>query len=328
MKEMSRREFLARSLLGGMAATSAATSALTTPSAAHAAEDGSLGKFIDLSLCAGCGLCVDACHTKNADRYPEPVDDIPVNWPTGKFEDWSNMKDATDRLTPYNWTYVERIEVDGDTIHVPRQCMHCDNPACANLCPFGAQEKTAQGAVVIDHDECLGGAKCRTVCPWSIPQRQAGVGVYMDLMPGLLGGGVMYKCDLCTDLIAEGGRPACVSACPTGAMRFGDKAAMNALALDRAKEIDGHVYGAEENGGTSTFYVSPVPFEKIDAAISKRKAAMPEPQRVGIPHMATGVANYHESEGAMIKALTAAPVLGMAAAAVAATKALTRGEAR
>jgi len=33
-------------------------------------------------------------------------------------------------------------------------------------------EKTAEGAVVIDHESCFGGAKCRSVCPWNIPQRQ------------------------------------------------------------------------------------------------------------------------------------------------------------
>lgn len=324
MHDMSRREFLARSVLGGIAGAAA----LTTPEPAHAAQAGSFATMIDLSLCDGCGACVSACKATNSHRYPDPVDDIPVNWPTGGFEDWSHMRDATDRLTPYNWTYIEQVEVEGQTLSIPRRCMHCDNPACANLCPFGAQEKTAEGAVVIDHDTCMGGAKCRNVCPWSIPQRQAGVGVYMDVLPGVMGGGVMYKCDMCADLIAEGDSPACVTACPTGAITFGEKSSMRVLAEERAAVIGGYVYGAEEGGGTSTFYVSPVSFDKIDAAISKRKKEMPEGERVGVPHMQPGVGNYLDSTEGTIKSMAAAPMLGIAAAAVAATRAFKKGEGR
>jgi len=35
-----------------------------------------------------------------------------------------------------------------------------------------------------------------------------------------------------------------------------------ALAHKRASEINGYIYGERENGGTSTFYVSPAPFER------------------------------------------------------------------
>lgn len=321
---MSRREFLARSVLGGMAGATV----LATPAPAYAAGDKAMGTLIDLSLCNGCGACVEACGATNAHRYPDPVDDIPVNWPTDKFEDWSSMKGETDRLSPYNWTYVEKLEIDGVPINVPRRCMHCDNPACANLCPFGAQEKTEQGAVVIDHGLCMGGAKCRDVCPWSIPQRQAGVGLYMDVLPGVMGGGVMYKCDMCAETIADGGVPACVNACPTGAMTFGPKEDMKRLAAERAEQTGGFVYGADENGGTSTFYVSPVSFDRIDAAIAERRAEMPEPQRIGVPPMQPGVDNELDATVSGATAFLAAPVLGVAAAAVAATRSFKKGVGR
>lgn len=321
---MSRREFLFRSAAAGVAGAST----LALPEAAMADEvdtSGAVGVFIDLTKCEGCGACTEACRTKNEARYPEPVDDIPVNWPTGKYEDWSDKRDLSDRLTPYNWTFVEKAEIDGQTVNIPRKCMHCDNPPCANLCPFSVQEKTASGPVVINENGCMGGAKCRDVCPWDIPQRQAGVGIYMKLAPGLLGGGVMYKCDMCADLVEQGGQPACVSACPTGAQQFGPKEQMKQLAEARAAEIGGHIYGATENGGTSTFYVSPVPFEQIDEAIAGRKTELPEPMRKTVPGMAPDVENYLDTAGGLATSYAIAPIAGIAAAGWAAARAWKGG---
>lgn len=322
MEKISRRAFLGRSLFAG----AAAATVLATPGRAVAAPaEGAMGTFIDLTMCEGCGECVTACGTTNAHRYPDPVDEIPANWPTGTFEDWRAERDATDMLTPYNWTYIEKVEVDGVSLNIPRRCMHCDNPPCANLCPFSVMDKTAEGAVTINPDGCMGGAKCRSVCSWDIPQRQAGVGLYMKVAPGLIGGGVMYKCDMCADLIAEGGQPTCVSACPNGAMTFGPKAEMLAAAEARAAEIGGHLYGATENGGTSTFYVSPVPFDAIDAAIAERRETLPEKVRSGVPGMKPDVENYLETANGMALGYAIAPVAGIAAAAFAAVKTM-KGE--
>ncbi len=321
---MSRREFLARTAAAG----AAGGAALALPSTAFAAEPDAaeqVGTFIDLSLCAGCGACTTACRDKNSARFPEPVEDIPDNWPLGKHEDWSDKRDLTDRLTPYNWSFIERVEIEGRTINIPRRCMHCDNPPCANLCPFSVQEKQPSGAVVINEAGCMGGAKCRDVCPWDIPQRQAGVGLYLKLAPGLIGGGVMYKCDLCADLLDEGRPPACVSACPTGALQSGPKAEMERRARARAEEIGGHTYGIDENGGTSTFYVSPVSFERIDAAIARRKADLPEGMRTSVPGMAPEVENYLDTSEGIAKSYAIAPIAGIAAAAWAARSAWKGG---
>jgi len=321
---MSRREFLARFAAAG----SAGAAALALPKEAFAIDAPTVeqvGTFIDLSKCNGCGLCTDACRTKNADRFPEPVENIPDNWPTGTHEDWSDKRDLTDRFTPYNWSFIETVEVDGQTIHIPRRCMHCDNPPCANLCPFSVQEKQPNGAVVINEAGCLGGAKCRDVCPWSVPQRQAGVGLYMKLVPGLMGGGVMYKCDLCADLLEQGEPPACVSACPTGALQFGAKDEMKRLAEERAAEIGGYTYGITENGGTSTFYVSPVDFERIDEAITQRKEELPEPMRKAVPGMKPDVENFLDTANGTALSYAIAPIAGVAAAAWAASKAWKGG---
>ncbi len=160
-------------------------------------------------------------------KLPEPVDPIPVPFPTRKVEDWSKKKEVMNRLTPYNLIFVQKAEVDvggqQKTVFIPRRCMHCDNPACATLCPFAANHKFENGAVVIDPETCFGGAKCQTLCPWQIPQRQSGIGVYLKVLPTLMGNGIMVKCDLCSDLLKEGKPPACIGACPQKAMSIGPR---------------------------------------------------------------------------------------------------------
>ena len=174
---------------------------------------------------------------------------------------------------------VQKVEVDGEELFIPRRCMHCDNPPCANLCPFGALNKYDDGSVVINHDLCMGGAKCKTVCPWHIPQRQSGVGLYLKLQPLPAGGGVMYKCDLCRDRIKQGQIPACMEACEKrlGVKRplfFGKRNEILKMAHERAKEISGFIYGEEENGGTATLYVSRVPFERINMRLKESKSPL------------------------------------------------------
>ena len=91
---------------------------------------------------------------------------------------------------------------------------HRLQPPCTLLCPWGASRKERSGTVRFDGELCLSGAMCRDVCPWHIPQRQFGVGLYLDLAPRLAGNGVMYKCDRCDDIVAKGGLPACIEICP------------------------------------------------------------------------------------------------------------------
>jgi NAD-dependent dihydropyrimidine dehydrogenase PreA subunit len=168
--------------------------------------------------------------------------------------------------------------------------------------------------VVIDENLCFGGAKCRDVCPWGIPARQAGVGLYLKVAPQFAGGGVMYKCDLCYSRVKAGRAPACVEACPKKAIVFGDKEAMRAEAHRRAKAIDGHIYGEKENGGTSTFYVSAVPFDVIHSAL-KEQAVDGKPGR---PAMPVAVGNYMDTANGLAAGVFIAPVAGLIAAGVAA----------
>lgn len=275
---INRRTFIT----GAGAATALAALPAARVEAAIAPD--SYATLIDLTKCDGCvgkttPLCVSACRENRQESLPKPARDQLLDyWPQKKHEDWSQKSHLTDRFTPYNWIFVQSVQVGGRQLHIPRRCMHCDSPACAKLCPFGVNHKTAEGPVYIDQSLCFGGAKCRTVCPWSVPQRQAGQGIYTLWQKYLpVGGGVMFKCDLCRDRLRGGQTPFCIEQCPKKAMTIGTREKIVALAERLKVEYDGDIYGQSENGGTSTLYVSPVPFGEIDSALAAQAAAQKNP---------------------------------------------------
>lgn len=277
---LTRRSFLKKGAMVTVMGAACTAGMAETASA----KSGTFATLIDLTRCDGCKnepipKCVEACRKENEKKFPEPKEPIKDLWPQKTHDDWSKKRGVIHQLTPYNWTTVQKVDLEGEEIFIPRRCMHCDNPPCANLCPFGALNKYSDGSVVINHDLCMGGAKCKTVCPWHIPQRQSGVGLYLKLQPIPAGGGVMYKCDLCHDRLRKGLEPACVEACEKrlGAKRplyFGKREKMLKMADERAKEINGFIYGEKENGGTATLYVSKVPFEKIDSKLKEAKSSL------------------------------------------------------
>lgn len=327
--KLSRRTFLA-----GLTAA-AASVAIPKGEAFAGAGDETYATLIDLTLCDGCKnkgtqACVDACRTVNKDKFPEPDEKLFKNyWPQPYYEDYSDMRDVKDRLTPYNWTFVQTVNVEHEgkvhELNIQRRCMHCDNPPCAKLCPFGVNKKDVDGPVHIDTDLCFGGAKCRTVCPWSVPQRQAGVGIYKYVDPMPVGGGVMFKCDLCREKLAEGKIPGCVEACPQNALKIGARKDIVKEALRLEKEKGGYLYGLKEHGGTSTIYFSLVPFDKIDDAIVKSFDKKPLKKlkvykALNTPMRMNDPVNKIEQTSGYAKAALIAPIAGAVGAFALAAK--------
>ncbi len=306
-QQISRRFFLK----GGLAAA-AGLAASSIPGAAAAAkpdEKKQLATLLDIRKCIGCEACVEACSKVNAEKYPNPQKPFPKMYPNRvPVEDWSEKQDVNDRLTPYNWLFIQHadVEINGEEteLTIPRRCMHCVNPPCVKLCPWGAAEQLENGISRIDSDICLGGSKCRKVCPWNIPQRQTGTGLYLNLMPSMAGNGVMYKCDRCYNRIADGELPACIEACPEGVQTIGPREEIINKAHALAAEINGYIYGENENGGTNTIYVSPVPFEELNKAIEKGK---------GKPHLKP-VKDTMAQANNLAAAMFVAPIAGIAAA--------------
>ena len=151
-----------------------------------------LAFYVNIAECVGCKACQVACKDKN---------DLPegIRW-RRVFEyeggEWVNQ-DGT--LIPSNlFSYF-----------VSSACMHCENPICLEVCPAEAISKRDDGIVLIDEQKCVGCRYCSWACPYGAPQFNEKRGI-------------MTKCTFCSDLIDQGGSPACVEACPYRALEFGD----------------------------------------------------------------------------------------------------------
>jgi formate dehydrogenase iron-sulfur subunit len=240
---ISRRTFVKRLGLGAAAVASCAllegapatASASGGPTDAAANED-AIGVLIDLTRCSGCQSCALACKVSNA--MP-----LPTEAPTG--------------LSSGALSFVDtRPESAGSDVYVKRQCMHCLHPACVSACTVGALRKTALGPVVYDADKCIGCRYCQYACPFGVPTYQ-----WENPL------GLIHKCELCFDRVTAGELPACVAACPNGALRFGKRTELLAQAKAQIASRPGryvdHIFGEHEVGGTSMLYLSDVPFARL-----------------------------------------------------------------
>ena len=90
-------------------------------------------------------------------------------------------------------------------------CNHCDNPICVrrHARPRRIWKRDEDGIVQVDASKCIGCRYCEWACPYGAPQFDAEIGV-------------MTKCNFCVDYIDAGEPPACVAACPSRALEFGD----------------------------------------------------------------------------------------------------------
>jgi len=112
-------------------------------------------------------------------------------------------------VRPQSRIYVEPSHEFG----VPLQCCHCEDAPCLLVCPTEAIHRPVEnGPVLIDEERCIGCKYCVLVCPFGV----------IDLSRD---GKAAVKCDLCIKRTEAGKEPACVSACPTGALKFEEMSA-------------------------------------------------------------------------------------------------------
>jgi Fe-S-cluster-containing dehydrogenase component/DMSO reductase anchor subunit len=135
---------------------------------------------VDLDACSGCKACVTACHNLNG---------------LDEGETWRSVGLLQGGSAEAPVQYI-----------VTAACHHCLEPACMTGCPVGAYDKDPITGIVrhLD-DQCIGCQYCTFTCPYEVPHYNAKRGI-------------VRKCDMCNGRLAAGEAPACVQACPSGAI--------------------------------------------------------------------------------------------------------------
>ncbi len=193
------------------------------------------GMVIDLDRCTGCGACMVACASENNVA------------PTPQATSRTGLTPMLVRKVSNGMNGVARRET-----FIPILCMHCEHETpCVHVCPQQAVEvDKATGIVMQMPQRCLGCRYCMTACPyharyfnWRDPVWPAGM--EKSLNPGVATRmrGVVEKCNMCHARLHSAKEkaaaadkreidmadyvPACVEACPTSAIHFGNLADQN-----------------------------------------------------------------------------------------------------
>ncbi len=201
---------------------------------AHGSEQNKVhyGMVIDLDKCSGCGACAVACQEENNVSF---------------------RPDESNKVRLIAWMNLYRLENGKDypdyrTIFLPRPCMHCSGghePPCTFVCPVNATKRDPETGIV-NHIpvRCIGCRYCMVACPyharsfnwwdptWPEPMEKM---LSPEVSPRMRG--VIEKCSFCShrlnrarDRARVAGEeaavveysPACVEACPTKAITFGN----------------------------------------------------------------------------------------------------------
>jgi len=254
--KLSRRDFLkvcgASVAMLDVGAKLVSPGALTPGAAVPISPKAGSAVLIDTTRCIGCKSCQKACKVANNLPTEEPTACLSAI--TLTIVDMKNI--STDPKKPI----IKPVKV---------ACMHCEDPACASVCPVGAIKKTESGAVTYDANICIGCRYCMTACPFGIPK-------YNWNTPD-------PKINKCAQgCMADGkrDRPACVQACPAQALQYGNRNELLAIAKSRIAENPSqyvnHIYGENEIGGTSRLYLSGTPFEQLGFRTDLPLEALPE----------------------------------------------------
>lgn len=161
------------------------------------------GIVVDLNRCTGCMTCVIACKQENL---------------TGPNVWWNRILELESESAEHI-TYFRNA------------CVHCDDPPCVEACLNNAIYKRPDGIVLIDQKSCVGAKDCAQACPYGVID----INTDQDYFPGhklayeetadtyrIHPPGKSSKCTLCVHRIERGKEPACIEACPSRAMIFGD----------------------------------------------------------------------------------------------------------
>ena len=219
------------------------------------------GVLCDANKCIGCRACQVACKQWN---------ELPAEETTnqGTYENPLQLSAKT-----FTKLRFREIEQNGQFrwVFAKIQCMHCEEPACVGACLVGALQKMKEGPVVYDDRKCIGCRYCMMACPFGVPTFE-----WEKRWPWI------RKCTFCADRQGGGLQPACVTTCPSGALKYGERGDLiveaRELIATHPGEYVSQIYGEKEVGGTSWLYISPVPFEELGFRTLKHEAVTVNPE--------------------------------------------------
>jgi Fe-S-cluster-containing dehydrogenase component/DMSO reductase anchor subunit len=144
-------------------------------------EEGEQYRFhFDMTKCIGCKCCVVACNEQNGN--PAELN-------------WRRVGEVEGGYYPHTQRH-----------HLSMGCNHCVEPSCLIGCPVEAYTKDPiTGVVIHSADTCIGCQYCTWNCSYGVPQYNPARGV-------------VGKCDMCHNRLSDDMAPACVAACPEGAI--------------------------------------------------------------------------------------------------------------
>lgn len=168
--------------------------------------------FIDPSRCIGCHACVHACSECDSHRGQSMV-------------------------------HLDFIDRAASPQTAPVVCMHCEDPACARVCPADAIKVTAEGVVQSALAErCIGCSNCVLACPFGVPKY-------------VIAADQMMKCDMCYDRTSVGKKPMCATVCPSEALFYGSREEL--MRRRQEKPIGDFVFGHQAVKTKVSLMVSP-----------------------------------------------------------------------
>jgi Fe-S-cluster-containing dehydrogenase component len=147
--------------------------------------------FIDTRDCVGCFACEVACKQEH-------------NLPVGP------------RLIRIGSNGPQEIDGKLQLRYNVDFCRDCTPAPCAAHCPTGAITTRPDGITTITQDLCNGCKLCVVDCTFGMAQ-------FDEVRK------VAYKCDLCIDRLDKGLQPACVAACPSHCIYYGNKKEISRL---------------------------------------------------------------------------------------------------
>ena len=195
---------------------------------------------IDMNKCTGCGSCIMSCHTEN---------NVSV----------VGRKEVRLRRDMH-WLRIDRYYRGNPenplATFQPMMCQHCDNAPCETVCPVLATVHSDEGLNQQVYNRCIGTRYCANNCPYKVRRfnwfsycdnkKFSDVNKYHQDELGRLilnpdvtvrARGVMEKCSFCVQRLQAAKleakknmsrvkeadlKTACQSACPSGAILFGD----------------------------------------------------------------------------------------------------------